>query len=363
MKRIESLDFLRGIAIVLVLLRHFPDDISFVGGVSFQVISHLKSLGYIGVDLFFVLSGFLVSGLFFQKMAKGEKPLIKRFLVRRAFKIWPSYYIYLLFIFSYGIYSNGFSATWDSYFSAIFHLQNYILTNKLHLWSLSLEEHFYTFLGCVIFLIHLLPGKRAKKNSLISIILLISLPVFTRYLLPDHHTYMTHIRADGLFVGVLVGLIFHLYNDFFTLLKKFQGPLFITACIFLVPTLYYVDLAYRGGFVRVFGFLSLYISFALFLICALNSSENTVEKLFNSTIGKLLQKFGFLSYGIYLWHLDLGGYSMYIYKKILGKSVMESAVMGSIFIIIYLILMYLGGAISMKLIEKPFLKLRDRYYP
>ena len=363
MKRIESLDFLRGIAIVLVLLRHFPDDISFIGGASFQVISHLKSLGYIGVDLFFVLSGYLVSGLFFQKMAKGEKPLIKRFLVRRAFKIWPSYYIYLLFIFSYGIYTHGFSSTWENYYSTLFHLQNYKLTNKLHLWSLSLEEHFYTFLGCVIFLIHLLPGKSTKKNSLVSIIFLISLPVFTRYLLPGHHTYMTHIRADGLFVGVLVGLIFHLYNDFFTLLKRFQLPLFISACILLVPTFYYVDLAYRGDFVRVFGFLSLYISFALFLICALNSGDKTVKRVFNSTVGKLLQKFGFLSYGIYLWHLDLGMYSMSIYKKFLGTTVMESAVMGSIFIILYLVLMYLGGVLSMNLIEKPFLKLRDRYYP
>ena len=363
MKRIESLDFLRGIAIVLVLLRHFPDDISFVGATSFQVISHLKSLGYIGVDLFFVLSGFLVSGLFFQKMAKGEKPLIRRFLVRRAFKIWPSYYIYLLFIFSYGIYTDGFSTTWENYYSTLFHLQNYKLTNKLHLWSLSLEEHFYTFLGLVIFFIYLNPGTNIRKNSLLTIITMIFIPVLTRFLLPDHHTYMTHIRADGLFVGVLIGLLYHLYPKFFQALRGIQAILFISASIFLLPTLYFVDLAYKGDFIRVFGFLTLYTSFALFLICALNSGEKTVDRVYNSFGGKLLQRFGFLSYGIYLWHLDLGIISMSIYKKILGDNVMEKSLEGFIFIIFYLLTMYFGGLLSMNLIEKPFLKLRDRFYP
>ena len=102
MKRVESLDFLRGIAILLVLVRHIPSDFGFMSGVFLDIISKFKSVGFIGVDLFFVLSGYLVSGLFFHKINNGLEPNVSRFLCRRAFKIWPSYYIYLSVIFLIG---------------------------------------------------------------------------------------------------------------------------------------------------------------------------------------------------------------------------------------------------------------------
>jgi len=87
MKRLSQIDFLRGIALILVLFRHH-----WVG------IDALQHIGWIGVDLFFVLSGFLVSGLLFAEYKRfgSIKPL--RFLVRRGFKIYPLFYLSMAFI-------------------------------------------------------------------------------------------------------------------------------------------------------------------------------------------------------------------------------------------------------------------------
>src|SRR6185503_20062984 len=84
MGRLRELDFLRGVAILLVLLRHV--DLS----------SFTTNAGWIGVDLFFVLSGFLVSGLLFKEYIKFGNIRVGLFLIRRGFKIYPIYYIFYL---------------------------------------------------------------------------------------------------------------------------------------------------------------------------------------------------------------------------------------------------------------------------
>src|SRR4051812_10077352 len=89
MTRLRELDFLRGVAIILVLLRHIP------------LFDSTMRMGWIGVDLFFVLSGFLVSGLLFKEYLKFGDIRPKLFLIRRGFKIYPVYFIfYLPYIYS-----------------------------------------------------------------------------------------------------------------------------------------------------------------------------------------------------------------------------------------------------------------------
>ena len=83
--RIKGLDLLRGIAILLVLFRHCD--------IENNILHHF---GWLGVDLFFVLSGFLVSGLLFNEYKKIGKVKIGRFLIRRGFKIYPPFYFFVL---------------------------------------------------------------------------------------------------------------------------------------------------------------------------------------------------------------------------------------------------------------------------
>src|SRR5580658_8107142 len=95
--RVLSLDVLRGVAILLVIGRHHfinPRD----AGLLFVPAAVWHRYGWTGVDLFFVLSGFLVGGLLLKETLERGELHVPRFLVRREFKIWPSYYVFLIWV-------------------------------------------------------------------------------------------------------------------------------------------------------------------------------------------------------------------------------------------------------------------------
>jgi len=124
--RNQSLDVLRGVAILLVLGRHFP-------------YYHLWTrAGWIGVDLFFVLSGFLISGLLFREYRETGAISLKRFFIRRGFRIYPPYCAFLLLTMPLTIGR----LTWAD----LTFMQSYLARFWGHGWSLSVEEHCYVFL-------------------------------------------------------------------------------------------------------------------------------------------------------------------------------------------------------------------------
>ena len=97
--RAFNLDFFRGLAIFMVLFNHVNHEtipsIPDLTGISGFIFWFIKSLGWSGVDLFFVLSGFLISGLLFSEIEFSGKIRLGRFLIRRGMKIWPSYIVLL----------------------------------------------------------------------------------------------------------------------------------------------------------------------------------------------------------------------------------------------------------------------------
>ena len=98
--RLKSLDILRGVAILLVFVNHLEPRISpaiaQLHGLAGFVFWHVKGFGWTGVDFFFVISGFLISGLLFDELDKTGRINWGRFWLRRGFKIWPSYFLLLL---------------------------------------------------------------------------------------------------------------------------------------------------------------------------------------------------------------------------------------------------------------------------
>ncbi len=115
MKRNIGLDFLRGIAIILVLFRHL------------EINKMMARTGWIGVDLFFVLSGFLVSGLLFKEYQKFSTVNLKRFFIRRGFKIYPSFYFFIISSFGLNYCLNHQLGDFDSgkLLSEVLFVQNY----------------------------------------------------------------------------------------------------------------------------------------------------------------------------------------------------------------------------------------------
>ena len=108
----------------------------------------LKSFGKEGVNLFFTLSGFLVGGLLLKQYAKVGRIDARRFIIRRIFKIWPAYYVLILFhVFA------GRHPTSTFLVQNLTHMQNYLGSSITQTWSLAVEEHFYLFLPALLLLV------------------------------------------------------------------------------------------------------------------------------------------------------------------------------------------------------------------
>lgn len=130
-RRLRELDFLRGIAILLVLMRHA------------DLFDFTTRVGWIGVDLFFVLSGFLVSGLLFKEYLKFGTIRPMRFLVRRGFKIYPIYFLFYPIYILPLILARDLSLVYM--FADLTFVQNYVNGWGYAYgasWSLAVEEHF-----------------------------------------------------------------------------------------------------------------------------------------------------------------------------------------------------------------------------
>src|SRR6185437_7330176 len=175
-----------------------------------------KRCGWAGVDLFFCLSGFLIGGLLFDEFRRRGHIDLKRFYIRRAFKIWPSYLLFVaVAIFAHALISvspsspvtlGSFLATcWPNFL----HVQNYFGTPWQHTWSLAVEEHFYLLLPVLfLFLMRRKTDEPFKPIPLLLILVAIGCLIL-RLIAARHrpfiyyrHIYPTHLRIDSLLAGV-----------------------------------------------------------------------------------------------------------------------------------------------------------------
>src|ERR1700689_2911940 len=107
MRRFAWFDFLRCFAIFLVMFPHCRDIAPELPGVISTLFTQIHLVGWIGVDLFFVLSGFLVSGLLFDEYDATGRLDIRRFFIRRGFKIIPAFYVLTAFTAVYDLLVQG----------------------------------------------------------------------------------------------------------------------------------------------------------------------------------------------------------------------------------------------------------------
>ena len=130
-----ALDGIRGLAILVVLA--FNAHRSWLEG------------GYLGVSIFFVLSGFLVAGLIFREVQDRGRMDIKRFLIRRGLKIYPGFYCLIGVTVGIAVV-NGWNLPWKRILSEVFFVQNYHQGLYNQTWSLGVEEHFYLLLPLLL---------------------------------------------------------------------------------------------------------------------------------------------------------------------------------------------------------------------
>ena len=207
-KHIPQLDVLRGAAVLAVMLYHAADL-----GPALHL-RPLVHLGYTGVDLFFVLSGFLITGILVQ--SKDGPGYFKSFYARRALRIWPLYYALLFFTFamlpllrpSLGGAIFERSHPWQSF---PFFLQNLMANGQGAFdtvrvtWSLAIEEQFYLVWPVIVWLA---PRRALKPLALSALFLSVAARWSVLYgLTPPVNIYTnTLTRLDGLALGAFLAL-------------------------------------------------------------------------------------------------------------------------------------------------------------
>lgn len=349
--RNEGLDLLRLVAVILVLGRHLvlPNQPGFL-------LSMLNQAGWIGVDLFFVLSGFLISSLLFSEFkATGDINTI-RFLVRRAFKIYPPFWVFITTLLIGSLMRGGFPRLRDIAGEFLF-LQNYIGALSNHTWSLAVEEHFYIAIALLLsFLLRRNKSEPFQHFSRICcaiFVFCLLTRVASFHLFPDFnwrlHVYGTHLRIDSLAFGSLIGYLWH-FHDLNRLLNCVPTPVLVfVGCLLLSPSV-----ASRLGesyFLQTFGFTLIYLGSGLLLLASLRFQSIRLP------VCKRFATMGAYSYSIYLWHMAVNSTAFACFAPFANPwkyiAYALSYIVGSI----------LFGYIMHRIIEVPSLAIRDRFFP
>lgn len=352
-KRNHQIDFLRGLAILIVIGRHPPiysDHAGVLSGLSW----YWWNCGWMGVDLFFVLSGFLIgNGLFAEIKAEGSLNAA-RFLVKRAFKIWPGYIVLMLFL------STGITLDPASRKNVIWnwmHLQNYMGSCRVQTWSLAVEEHFYLFLPAVLLL--LLRLKRLSLLPAIAAFIAVFCLVGRFFELKNAHSF-THLRMDSLFFGVLLAYLIKFSPKFAAAITRRRRLLFCFGAV-VVGVISYLNLL--EWYVLTIGLTITYIGFGAILLALVSTTEadGNFGKLLFCPIARAVAMIGFYSYGIYLWHIEFGFFpALALYPLLNG---MPAALSWLCEMILFVSFSIIFGTMMSRLVELPMLRLRDKLVP
>lgn len=350
MKHIRQLDGLRCIAVSLVILEHYA-----------IILGRHISAGYYGVDLFFVISGFLITSI----LVKSEESFFsayKKFIGRRTLRIFPIYYITILILLLIG---NEYVSKYLVY--CLTYTYNYawvyfnIPMNPItHFWSLCIEEQFYLFWPFIIL------GLR-KQRAILQTIIFAVIAICSLQILFDLFPAVTPYnfvgifpRANSLGIGAL-GAFINRNNKYIAgfLEKKWLEVLMLALLLYLLNSAYTVKYV-------ICPFISLY--FVL----------KTAHKGFGfAAVNNFLKHrvtvyIGSISYGIYLFHLPIGYYlTVYIFEPMIWSKINWTS-LGDFSTLqryswvvklpVYSLITFGLAHLSYQYIEKPILSLKDRWF-
>jgi peptidoglycan/LPS O-acetylase OafA/YrhL len=331
--RLLSLDLLRGIAVLLVIFRHSD-------GVATTFLEPLRRGGWVAVDLFFVLSGYLVSGLLFKEFQKTGSIQPIRFLIRRGWKIYPAFWA-LLAVTGVMFMVLGGPNLAQRMLTEMTFMQSYCETRLwAHTWSLAVEEHFYLILPFVLL------GLSANNfKALPRVVAAIMVALFAakcinsvRPFTEQTHLFATHLRLDAMFFGVLLCYWHQQWPAFGEFCKCHSRVLIVAGVLLLAPAFIFkveeVKLLHTIGLTT-----NILASGAILMgmVCG-----GVADTALNRTLGWI----GTYSYSIYLWH----NLVIFIIAPMLGiHNPIIFSVVGSV----------IFGIVASRIIEMPALKLRD----
>ena len=314
-RRIPELDGLRGIAILMVLAYHFLDLFPInVPNPLPRLVAHSLGLGWTGVDLFFVLSGFLIGGILLD--ARESPNYFKTFYARRFFRIVPVYYAWIVLyaVIVLAILRGGppsFDDVREHWISVPIHflfLQNIVRVRHSlmglswlgHLWTLAIEEQFYLAIPLAIRFL-----RRPRLLTLLGIAIA-GAPVlrFAVAQIAPHNLaapyLLTPCRVDALALGVLLAILWRNDRAKKVLLRS-RALLYIPIVLLSLPILYLAlsDPSPYNRSIATWGLSAIDFAFVFLLALILADPRGIPAAICRSA---LLRGTGQLSYCIYIIH-------------------------------------------------------------
>jgi peptidoglycan/LPS O-acetylase OafA/YrhL len=363
--RSNGLDTLRALAIVLVFMYHY---MVFVSGET--TFGWASTVGWVGVDLFFVLSGYLIGHQVFAGMAAQRRLSLSSFYARRALRTWPVFWVVLAAYFLFPSVMGGREpvALWRF----LTFTQNYQLqpgTAFSHAWSLCIEEQFYLVLPLVVWCALRMGTRRYQAWALL--FALLAAGIAARAALWAAHGrdsvgstagyypniyYATLCRFDEFLPGIAIAMIRSFHPLLWRRLMERGAALFwfgvvaVGTALYGVHSHYYIEGYGYPFFMTVFGYSCVAAAFSLLVASAL-SERSPLH--FVCVPGA--QRLALWSYSIYLSHKAVA--------HILDTYATEHALAPSLKLLAITAASLAVGAVLYRLVELPFMNLRDKRFP
>ncbi|MDB4934149.1 MAG: acyltransferase 3 [Labilithrix sp.] len=389
-RAIPTLDGMRGIAVLLVLMFHFawtfPGDdpttaTTLMDTIAVRVHAFMWS-GWTGVDLFFVLSGYLITrGL----VAPSKRPLgerLKMFWMRRVLRIFPLYYAFIIVGTIVALVAVGGSA-WIPGPSYWIYMQNYalafddeVLRWTAHFWSLAIEEQFYFVWPIVAVMVS---RRRLIPTILVlvpAVVALRGIMIFKGAHIPalqqvfhDEHGIAkfvyraTFTRADGLLLGAFVAVTQReVTHPVSVAWRRLRFPIFVATALALCGL--YVMANGLNDYDRRIMAVG-YVTLALFFASAISMCADAVisDRARRFLSWRPLVACGKVSYGMYIFHWVLVILLVpRLVKMQAGMDVTTQMALVSGVIVGGIAIVYVLAEISFRFFETPFLKLKSRFH-
>ena len=353
-KRIPALDGLRGLAILLVLLYHtYPRH-------RYDPISLLSDFGWLGMDLFFVLSGFLITGVLFDTLK--DPHFFRNFFARRALRILPAYVVFCGAAFIYCLFRGERPTVWALPY--LLFLSNIVADLHLpigigyhlsfgHLWSLAVEEQFYLVWPIILYM--LARTRPILYACIAGIVLAFFLRCFSTPHLP-HFNQATFLltRLDAFLSGGLLAILAR--RTSFD--RRCPNAILYAAMLSGLALIGIAAFAQHSTLIDTpmlrYGLIGAAILFSATVALALRSGTLV------STVGSLapLRTLGRYSYAIYLIH----GFPLHQLSAIMATAGRRLPVVGSLLVFLgYGSLCFAIAVWSDRVIEQPFLKRKQAF--
>jgi len=344
LRRNINLDALRAVAIFMVLGRH--------SGYSIHWARVWARAGWAGVDLFFVLSGFLISGLLFVGYQERGRIDFSRFYIRRGLKIWPAFYVLIATGLLIEV-ARGNSVSFAALLSELAFMQSYFKGIWGITWSLAVEEHFYLSLPLVLLLIRRDSERPFAAMPYVfgGIAILAFLCRFAVGWKQDgtndlqSYLYPTHLRIDGLMFGVLLSYYHRFRPDVFERIASWRGGWIVIATAVVLIS----KVPVQNRNMHTWGLTVVYLAAGCLVAKAVAFEGPSPIRLISS----LLARIGVYSYSIYLWHIFYQQYVLEYFHIPRPALWFWCDFVGAI----------LFGIAAAKAIEIPMIRFRDRVFP